>query len=268
MKTTIVILLIAAGMVATFAVRSLSVEPLEEIPFERLNGLTNGITLAQAETILGANWQHQFTASIGNTNYLCVSYHFQYSSVYYYFLFRGHQLAKICVPPPFSVEIVEQNGMRVEVRKPANPIRRVEAVMDANKLSPDQLISDITRRLQDKRDGENLGFVPAFIITSPLLIPRMMFDKVDVQRESWRNQELANRFDPQKLNPGASLAQARRIYGEELSLRRLSADRSIICWGSNERLRKVKSEHRFSKVCALIENERVQQVYSHDFELE
>ena len=240
-------------------------ETSEGLPMQRLKELTNGITLAEVERKLGTHGQHQFAARIERADYLCVSYHFEYPFIYYYFLFRNGHLAKICVPPPFDVEIVERNGMRLEIRRPVNPERRVAAVMEAEGMSPEELISDIGKRIQNKRAGENRGILPVIIITSPLIIAGMIFDKPDVQREYGRNQELASRFNPEKLKLGASVAEARRIYGKELWVRRLNADRSIICWGSKERLLRVKPEHRFSNVCALVENERVEQVYSHDF---
>jgi len=236
-----------------------------EISLDRLSVLTNGLPMSDVEAVLGTNWQHQFTARTGTNVYLCVSYHFQYPFIYYYFLFRDTQLSKICLPPTFDTEVVERNGMRVEVRKPLDPELRVSTVINAEGITTQELRSGIHERLQKKIAGENAGILPAIILTSPLLVPSKLIERPEVKREYQRNQELAEHFDPMKMKPGKLLKEARDVYGREVLSKQLSAEKSVFCWGGDERLPKVKPEHRYSPVCALVESNQIQQIYSHDF---
>jgi hypothetical protein len=232
---------------------------ISEKDFQRL---TNGITMAQAQSILGANARHQFTAHVKGQHVQCVSYAFGKPFLYYYFLFTERRLSKICAPPLFDVRIEKRGEMKIEIREPVDPLKRIDAVLEAQDLSGLGVYQDLHKRLR-KRGSGDASMLPAFVILAPIWVPSMLIHAPGTRKEYRENQAWAAKFDPLKIALGQPLNVAHEVFGKPQS-RYAFRSGFMNCWNGST-LKKIKREDHYSPVCVIDDLGIITAIFSNDF---
>lgn len=223
---------------------------------ETLRNLKIGISKEQLETMLGTKGTHQFTVQEGSNCYLCLSFSFEKPYISYYFLLRNGCLQSMMPRPPPEMERIPYKNTFREVQRPLDVEKRVRLIIHEKGLSGMELVESVRKALPE--GTSSLNVLPAFIVTAPL----WLMAAKDIKNDYDRNKELAERFDPLKLDVGLSNAQVQMALGNPIKVIG-SGDRTVCLYGSDEPLR-VSPVCRFSWVAVTFEGGKVTRIFSND----
>ena len=228
-----------------------------KVNIDLLSRLKPGLTQGEVETFFGGKGCYQFTALIGTNKVCCISFLFGRSYVSYYFVFENGLLTKVVPSPPIDEEIVARGNKQVSVQKHVDSEARLTLVLNLSDLSGQQLVNSIKAKLP--KENESVSVVPAFILTAPLWI----LASTDIKKDYSRNNELAERFNPYKIDVGMPLDIVESRLGAPARTVQRQGE-TILVFGSDEPLR-VNPIYRFSWIAVVVQNSKTVRVFGSDF---
>lgn len=229
-----------------------------------LTNLQRGISLTQLTEITGIKPQHQFTVQDGTSAVTCIKLAFVKPRGFLYFIFQDDKLFAIKERPAVEFETKTHNGKPWQVPKPVDAEVRMTKVKQGRDLTP----ADIKRQLEQwakneavaSKGKEPLNILPAFIITSPL----MLVKSPAIAHANSKADDLSERFDAIKIQLGFSPEKTQEVFGDPV--RRISAGTNgVVCvYGSD--LPPDASVHNPAVWVSVVYREgKAVRVFSHDF---
>ena len=206
---------------------------LRQMPVSVLTNLQRGISLDHLTELTGIQPQHQFTTKDGANEVSCIKLSFERPRGFFYFVFQDNKLLAIKERPAVEYETKTHNGKPWQVPKPVDAEARMTKVIQGRDLSHDEIIKKLEEWAMNEAVAstgkEPLNILPAFIITSPLMLAK----SPAIARANSKAEQLAERFDALKVELGFSPDETKRLFGDPV--RRVAAGtNAVICvYGSD-----------------------------------
>lgn len=253
-----VALVLLCGCRDDFENRSIS-GPFNEVRSSEILNLHRGISIDEVEEGFHSKGRHQFSAILPEGIYHCISYSFEKPYIYYYFLYKETNLEKIVTPPSPEVELIPYKNVSREVKKAIDPEKRIDKVLNSESLTAEDLLISLRKELSMRKESFNI--LPAFLLTSEY------FEQAaeDIRSDYKRNEFLARKFDPGKINLGDGKQTVLSVYGSPLNISKTEQNsQEIYRFGSNEPLR-INPAYRFSNIAVVFKDDHVTRIFSNDF---
>ncbi len=186
-------------------------EPKRTVTEEALAAFKTGTKGAEVEKVLGEG-RHQFTTAQDGHLVTTRSYSFEEPYIRLYFVFREGKLDRIVEPPPKDVDVVPFMGGTRAIERTLDPYLRMEAVFQGPNIEGEELVRWL--RVNTRKRSKSYNVVPAFILTAPLLAVAAP----EMAKEYRRNTELAQKYDPEKVQIGMSKVEVAKQFGEPLQI--------------------------------------------------
>jgi len=229
-----------------------------------LTNLARGISLEGLISETGISPLHQFMARIGTNDFSCVRMSFERPRGSFYFLFRNGQLTTIQDLPRVDFETRTYNGKPWRVPKPVDPEVRMIAVIQAQDLSPVEIVERLQQWTRAEavasKGKEPLNILPAFILTAPLFLAKAP-SRLSGETEAAR---LTEKFDPFKIKLGMTADEVRSIVDDPILTVKTNSNCELRVYGSE--LPASLSVHIPPVwVSVMFCDNEVTSVFSHDF---
>jgi hypothetical protein len=232
--------------------------PEAVVGLESFLSLERGTALERVRALLKMPGTHEFSALVGDTEYVCLHFLFQEPRVGFYLLFTSAHLKAIVRPPATKFErIPYKDGFR-EIPRPTDPEASLRDVLAANDLTRDEINQDIARAPRANRTPSNI--VPAVLIATPFFIAR----SGKIESDYRTNEELVKKYDPFKIKVAADVSEVMKQFGAPYRIINPSAETVIHVYGSPTDLR-INPQYRFSWVAVVFQNGKVVRVLSNHF---
>lgn len=226
------------------------------VPPNLLASLQAGMAQDRVEEVLSARGDHQFTALISTNVVRCVSYYRNDVFGEYYLVFTNNHLSSICEPPAFEMRRVRYNDSWLNERVAGDPEGRISKVLAATNMLGPTLVAALKPQTPPKRSTDP-GLTAAFLLAQR---------SVDKAKQAQREKEylvLLEKFDPTKVELGATVAEVEKRLGKPRIVETLETGDEKRYYGSVEFGLMASREMMWLTI--VCREDKVIRVFSHDF---
>lgn len=190
----------------------------------KLSALNPGASLVETERALGMSLLHQFTTNNSDGSIACFKFG-RTNGPGLYLLFEDAKFTGLKRPPVPQFEYKTYRGKRWQVPVPLVGAERVELVMKAPLLSSKEWMNDILNWRDPNSIPEPKGnFSPVAEAFAPLL--------KQAAQAAVKAEQLRNKCDPKKIEPGMSVTTVDSILGPTKATRRIEDHVTVKMYGS------------------------------------
>lgn len=237
-----------------------SAEVSNQVSLESLLEMPRGVSMAHVNKELKTQPRHQFSANLGGTNLMCVSYLFERPAIKFYFTFLDGKLSTITMPPPTVWETNSLNGYPSERPGSFDPFARMQLVLNQPDISSNAITAAIEVASQRSKIGSNkeeIDSSPLYLLTAPYLLANLPNMKADEER----NELLRQQYDGLNFPIGSRVDSLTNQLGAPLSVTQ-AGERTTCIFGKPA---PAKAKVPFSWLHAVFTDQKLSYLFSHDF---